>query len=166
MLGLRQMKETERKAFLPNMPWNYPKANRTAFGTCNRYFPGNVIFSIYIDSLWNKRQMQIAIKGKSPSFLYVHLNKGQFYFKSQSWDDLFPLRHSLCFWRGWQGMTAELTALLAAEIGQAKAAVSPLNNELDFSMQPRFLQDKPWCDRWVVDEATQPRDFFCIQGLY
>lgn len=40
-------------------------------------------------------------------------------------------------------MTAELTALLAAEIGQAKAAVSPLNNELDFSMQPRFLQDKP-----------------------
>lgn len=40
-------------------------------------------------------------------------------------------------------MTEELTALLAAETGQAKAVVSPLNNELGFRMQPRFLQDKP-----------------------
>lgn len=63
-------------------------------------------------------------------------------------------------------MTAELTALLAAETGQAKGIVSPLNNELDFRVQPRFLQDKPQCDRLVVDEATQPEEFFYIQGLY
>lgn len=67
---------------------------------------------------------------------------------------------------GWQGMTAELTALLAAETGQVKAVVSPLNNELDFGMQPRFLQDKPQRDRLVVDEATQREDFFYVQGLY
>lgn len=34
-------------------------------------------------------------------------------------------------------MTGELTALLAAETGQVKAVVSPLNNELDFRMQPK-----------------------------
>lgn len=40
-------------------------------------------------------------------------------------------------------MAVELTALLAAETAQEKAVVSPLNNELSFRMQPRFLQDKP-----------------------
>lgn len=39
-------------------------------------------------------------KGKVQAFLYVHLNKSQFYFKSQSQDDLLPLRHSICFWMG------------------------------------------------------------------
>lgn len=82
-----------------------------------------------------------------------------------SWDDLFPLGLSLCFWMGWQvsDSSADSSVSCRKRTGEHRIA-PPLDNELGFWMQPRFLQDKPQCDRLVVDEATHPEDFL-YQGL-
>lgn len=80
-----------------------------------------------------------------------------------SWDDLFPLRLSIRFWMGWQANDSGADSSISCRnrTGE-RCIVSPLDNELDFLLQPRFLQDKPRYDRLVVDEATQPEDFLYV----
>lgn len=162
-LGLRQLKETERKASLPNMPWKYHKASQNSLWHLQQVFSWQMSYfqpTLTLHGTQGKSSTNSNQREKSKLFCIYIWTRVNFISRVCSWDDLFPLRLSICFWTGWQANDSGPDSSISCRNRTGESCVvSPLDNELDFWMQPRFLQDKPWCDRLVLDEATQPKDF-------
>lgn len=143
--------------------------NRTIFGVYN-------IFSWKICFLKNlqptltpfgtKGKLGTNNNGREKSkpfgmFIWIRVN---FISRLYSWGDMFPF---ISFCTGWQANDSRADRSISCRNRTGEHFhVSPLDNEPEFWMQPGFSQDKQWCDRLVVDEATQPEDLFYIQGLY